>query len=1072
MSDFTHLHVHSHYSLLDGLPKIDELVDYADQQGMDAVALTDHGVLYGAVEFYKKAKERGIKPIIGCELYEAYERMGQKRPNIDNKSYHLLTLVKNQKGYENLVKLVTEAHLKGFYYKPRVDEYLLEDHGEGLIASSACVQGKIPQLLLQGEKEEAKRTAEKYKDIFDEFYLELQHHPDNEDQQEVNEKILDLSEELDMPLLATNDVHYLKEDDDKAQDILMLINTNADKDDPERLTMQRDDYSLRSEETMKKQFEDHPEAIENTQKIKEKCNFEFDLDTTRLPEFEVPNGKSKDEYLRELCMKGIEERYGEKTDEIMDRLERELSVITNMNFSSYFLIVQDFVNWAKEHHIVVGPGRGSAGGSLVSYLLHITDIDPLKYDLLFERFLNPGRAKVSFPDIDLDFTDRRRDEVIEYVANKYGKDKVAQIITFGTMAARGVIRDVGRVLDYSYDYCDKVAKMIPMQMSLDEALEEVKEFKQLYEQDEKAEKLIDLGKKLEGVARHASTHACGVVISDVPLEKIIPVQHSSQSDKDIVTQYEMHSVEDIGLLKMDFLGLKNLTIIEDTLSRIYEVHGENIDIENLPLDDEKTFELFQSANTTGIFQLESGGMKRYLEQLKPTEFEDIIAMVSLYRPGPMENIPKYIARKHGEEEVEYLHPRLKPILKSTYGIIVYQEQVMKIAQELAGFSLEEADILRKAIGKKIRSLLEDQKEKFINGMKENDIEEGVAKEIWDWIEPFAEYSFNKSHATAYAMIAYRTAYLKAHYPVEFMSALLTSKKNDVDEIAGLIEECREMDIEVLPPDINESFRNFSVVAEEDKIRFGLLAIKNVGESVVEDIVEERKSNGTFESMEDFLSRVDSKGLNKTSLECLIKVGAFDRFDERNKLLSNLQELLEFSKEINERNNSDQQNLFQDEFDAKLTLKEANSASQNQKLQWEGELLGLFVSGDPLDEFKDVLEDDAFPIEKIKEDLKSESDDKPRNPFSRKIASGKKLKVGGMINNVNQIRTKNGNPMLFAELRGVTDKIEVVVFPSTFEEEADKFKKNNVVILKGKVDEQDGEPKIICQEVEKVINQDQ
>jgi len=1069
MSDFTHLHVHSHYSLLDGLPKIDELVNYADQQGMDAVALTDHGVLYGAVEFYKAAKEKGIKPIIGCELYEAYERMGQKRPNIDDKRYHLVTLVKNEQGYQNLVKLITEAHLKGFYYKPRVDEYLLEDHGEGLIGMSACIQGKIPQLILEGKEEEAKRTAKKYRDIFDEFYLELQYHPEIEEQQQVNEKLVEFSEELDMPLIATNDVHYLKEDDAEAQDILMLINTNTDKDDEERNTMINDDFSLRSEEKMKEAFEDHPEAIENTQKIKEKCNFEFDLDTTRLPHFEVPNDKTKDEYLRELCMEGIEERYGEKTDEIMERLERELSVITEMNFSSYFLIVQDFVNWAKEHHIVVGPGRGSAGGSLVSYLLKITDIDPLKYDLLFERFLNPGRAKVSFPDIDLDFTDRRRGEVIEYVANKYGKDKVAQIITFGTMAARGVIRDVGRVLGYSYDYCDKVAKMIPMQMSLDEALNEVKEFKQFYEEDEKAEKLIDLGKKLEGVARHASTHACGVVISDEPLDQIIPTQHSSQSDKDVVTQYEMHSVEDIGLLKMDFLGLKNLTIIEDTLSRIYEVHGKNVEIEDLPLDDEKTFELFQNANTTGIFQLESDGMKRYLEQLEPNEFEDIIAMVSLYRPGPMENIPKYIARKHGEQEVEYLHPRLKPILESTYGIIVYQEQVMKIAQELAGFSLEEADILRKAIGKKIRSLLEDQKEKFINGMKENDIEESVAKEIWNWIEPFAEYSFNKSHATAYAMIAYRTAYLKAHYPVEFMSALLTSKKNDVDEVAGLIEECRKMDIEVLPPDINESFRNFSVVAEEDKIRFGLLAIKNVGESVVEDIVEERKSNGTFKSVEDFLTRVDSKGLNKTSLECLIKVGAFDQFDKRNKLLSNLQELLEFSKEINERNNSDQQNLFQEEFDAKLTLQEADDASQNQKLQWERKLLGLFVSGDPLDEFREPLEENTFPLEKIKDDLKDNDDDSPQNPFSRKIAPGKKLKVGGMINNINEIRTKNGNPMIFAKLRGLTDKIEVVVFPDAYKKHSDAFQENNVVILKGEVDERDGEPKIICKEIEKIIN---
>ncbi|KXB08453.1 DNA polymerase III subunit alpha, partial [candidate division MSBL1 archaeon SCGC-AAA382N08] len=501
MSDFTHLHVHSHYSLLDGLPKIDELVNYAAQQGMDAVALTDHGVLYGAVEFYKKAKDKGIKPIIGCELYEAYERMGQKRPNIDDQRYHLLTLVKNEQGYQNLVKLVTEAHLKGFYYKPRVDEYLLQEHGEGLIGMSACVQGKIPQLILEGNLEQAEKTARNYKDIFDEFYLELEHHPNLEEQQKVNKKIKELSKELDLPLIATNDVHYLKEKDSEAQDILMMINTNADRDDPQRLTMKKDDFSFRSEQRMKEDFGDVPQAIENTQKLKEACNFDLDLETTRLPQFEVPDEKTADEYLRELCLEGVEQRYGEKTDPVMKRLNRELSVIEDLNFASYFLIVQDFVNWAKKHHIVVGPGRGSAGGSLVSYLLNITDINPLKYNLIFERFLNPGRAKVSFPDIDLDFTDRRRDEVIEYVADKYGQDKVAQIITFGTMAARGVIRDVGRVLGYSYDYCDKIAKMIPMQMSLDETLEEIQEFKELYQQDEKAEKLINLGKKLEGVAR-------------------------------------------------------------------------------------------------------------------------------------------------------------------------------------------------------------------------------------------------------------------------------------------------------------------------------------------------------------------------------------------------------------------------------------------------------------------------------------------------------------------------------------------------------------------------------------------
>ncbi|MDO8495786.1 MAG: DNA polymerase III subunit alpha, partial [bacterium] len=773
---FTHLHVHSHYSLLDGLPKIDQLLDYVKSLGMDSVALTDHGALYGAVEFYKKAKEKGIKAIIGAELYVAFEGMHQERPNIDDKRYHLILLVKNETGYKNLVKLITKAQLEGFYYKPRIDEELLAQHAEGLIGLTACLQGKIPRLIMSGKIEEAEKIALKYQSIFgkDNFYLELQSHPHIPAQEKVNKALISISKKLNIPLVATTDCHYLKPEDSDAQDILMLINTGADLNDPERLTMKNEDFSMKSPDKMIEAFKEIPEAIENTQKIKDACNFEFKLGETKLPYFPLPEGKDADDYLKELCYSRLEKRFPEKSKEVIDRLGYELSAIKKTGFAPYFLIVQDFVTWAKEKRIVVGPGRGSVGGSLAAYVLGITNVDPLKYNLLFERFINPER--ISPPDIDLDFADRRRGEVIDYVSQKYGQDRVSQIITFGTMAARAVIRDVGRALAYPYSYCDQLAKMIPLGMTLDQTLSNVSEFRKIYVEDQKAQKLIDFAKKLEGVARHASTHACGVVISKEPLDNIIPLQHPSQDDKTIVTQYEMHSIEDLGILKMDFLGLKNLTIIEDTLARIYKVQGKSIDIENIPLDDKATFQLLRKAETVGVFQLESDGMRRYLKELKSTTLDDIIAMVALYRPGPMQFIPDYIAGKHKKKTIEYMHPKLKPILEETYGICVYQEQVMRIARDLAGFTLSEADVLRKAIGKKIKKLLMDQREKFIKGCEKNEIPTNIAQKIWHWFEPFAQYSFNKSHATAYALIAYQTAYLKTNFPVEFMASFLTSEK--------------------------------------------------------------------------------------------------------------------------------------------------------------------------------------------------------------------------------------------------------------------------------------------------------
>jgi DNA polymerase-3 subunit alpha len=1052
---FTHLHVHSHYSLLDGLPKIDEILDYVQKLGMDSVALTDHGAIYGAVEFYKKAIERKIKPIIGTELYLALERMTDKRPNVDDKKYHIVLLVKNETGYKNLVKLLTKAHLEGFYYKPRIDEELLAQYSKGLIALSACLQGKIPKLILAKKIEEAEKLALKYQEIFgkENFYLELQHHPNLPEQKIVNEALVAISKKFKIPLVATNDCHYLKSEDAQAQDILMLINTGADPNDPERLTMKADDFSMRSPEKMIEDFKEIPEAIENTQKIATLCNFQFELGKTKLPRFETPNGKTPDEYLKELCYQGLERRFGKNVEKgVIDRLGYELSVIRQMGFASYFLIVQDFVNWAKVNRIVVGPGRGSVGGSLVAYLLNITNVDPIKYNLLFERFLNPSR--VSLPDIDLDFADRRRDEVIEYVRKKYGPDKVAQIITFGTMAARAVIRDVGRALGYPYPLCDQIAKMIPFGQTLDETLARIPEFRQLYEMDQKAQKLIEFARKLEGVARHASTHACGVVISSEPLDNICPLQHPTQDDEAIVTQYEMHSIEDLGLLKMDFLGLKNLTIIEDTLSRIYAVQNKKIDIENLPLDDKATYKLLQRGETIGVFQLESEGLRRYLKQLKPTEMEDIIAMVALYRPGPIQFIPDFIAGKHKKKKIEYLHPKLKPILEKTYGICVYQEQLMQIAQQLAGFSLSEADVLRKAIGKKIKSLLLEQEEKLIEGMKRNGISENVAKRIWQWVLPFAHYGFNRSHSCAYAQIAYQTAYLKAHYPVEFMSSLLTSEQADVERVGFLIEECKKMGIEVLPPDINESWRNFTAIPGKKQIRFGLLAIKNVGVNFVETLVQERKERGSFQSMEDFLLRINSKDLNKKSLESLIKTGVFDKFSERNLLLSNLENLLEFNRENQRTKFIGQKGLFDKfSFKSKIQLQKTKPASKSEKLAWEKELLGLFVSSHPLEDFKNIFEKKITKISELN---------------SHPNKNNHLVKIGGIISKIKKIITRNGRPMLFMNVEDLSDKIEVIVFPGAIERNPRAFQENKIVFVSGKLDNRDGVPKLICEDIEEIV----
>lgn len=1059
--NFTHLHVHSHYSLLDGLAQIDPLLDKVKALGMKSIAITDHGSMYGAVEFFQKAKKRGLKPIIGCEVYVASDRREQKRPGIDDTRFHLVLLAKNDIGYRNLVKLVTKAHLEGFYYKPRVDEDLLARYGEGLIALSACVQGKIPRLILSKKMDEAAACALRYEEFFGKgnFFLELQYHKHIPEQATVNAGLVEIAKKTGIGLVATNDCHYLDADDAEAQDILMLINTGADINDPGRLTMKNEDFSLKSPQQMIDEFKDYPEAIANTQRIADQCVFEFELKKTKLPKFIPPQGKTNDEYLRELCVAGIEKRYGKDAQkEVTERFEYELASIKQLGFVEYFLIVQDFVNWAKNNRIVVGPGRGSAAGSLVSYLLNITELDPLKYGLIFERFLNPGRMQVSLPDIDMDFADRRRPEVIEYVGQKYGTDHVAQIITFGTMAARAVVRDVGRVLQYPYSYCDQLAKMIPAGMDLKEALEKNDELQSFVSGDGKARRLMDFAKKLEGCARHASTHACGVVISPLPLDEIVPVQHPTADDNSLVSQYEWHAIVDMGFLKMDFLGLKNLTIIEDTLSRIYVVHNKNIDLKTVPMDDRPTYELMARGDTVGVFQLESAGMQRYLKQLKPTQFEDIIAMVALYRPGPMQFIPEFIEGKNGLKIPVYLHQKLEPILGATYGIILYQEQTMKIAQELAGFSMAEADTLRMAIGKKIKDLMAASKSKFIDGCQKNGIAKKVALEIWSWIEPSADYSFNKAHAACYAMVAYQTAYLKAHYPVEFMAALITSEKNDVERVGYLIGECKTMGIEVLPPDVNESFRGFTVIPSAGKIRFGLSAIKNVGENLVEDIVKCRKENGPFDGIFDFMERINSKTINRKSLEALIKSGVFDLMGERNSLLVNIDRLLEIGREIQKNKSTNQIGLFGQGSNGKSTLaktkiqlEKAREATKAEKLIWEKELLGLFVTSHPLEEYRQSMEKKCMEIARVKTSQ-----------------AARLVKIGGVITVVKKIITKSGKPMVFMSVEDLTDKIEIVVFNSVMEKNALVLKENKVVFVYGRVDMRDGEVKIVADNVEEII----
>lgn len=1047
---FTHLHVHSHYSLLDGLGKIPDLVLRAKELGMDSLALTDHGVMYGAIEFYEECQKQGIKPIIGVEAYIAPRRMQDKEPKIDTRYFHLILLAKNETGYKNLLKIVTAAHLEGYYYKPRIDKEFLKAHAEGLIALSACMGGEVPSLIVSS-KNKAIEAIKFYQETFgkDNFYLELQSHPDYPEQNKVNEKLIAIASKLEIPLVATNDIHYVRKEDKDAHEVLLAVQTGRDYDDESRMTLKEFNLAMNSPEEMIESFRKLPEAIANTQEIAKKCNLEIQLGKTILPRFDVPKNETATSYLKKLCMEGVKERYKDVTNQVLQRLEYELDIIVKCHFEDYFLIVSDYVNFAKDEGILVGPGRGSAAGSIVAYVLAITDLDPLYYELLFERFLNPER--ISPPDIDLDFADDRREEVIQYITKKYGKEHVAQIITFGVMKARMAIRDVARALGMTYEDGDRVAKLIPFGMTLNEAVEAISELKTIYENESKAKQLIDMAKRLENVARNAGTHAAGVVISEKPLVEQVPLQHPPHGENNTVTQYSMKYIDEVGLLKVDILGLANLTIIKNALRIIRKIADTEIDLSQIAPDDKKTFDLLSRAETSGVFQLESDGMKRYLKELKPTKFEDILSMVALYRPGPMESIPDFIAGKHNRKKISYLDPKLEPILAPTYGVIVTQDQVLQIARHFAGFSYAEADILRKAVGKKIKKLLDEQKEKFIAGAVKTGATQKIAEAVWDFIEPFARYGFNRAHAACYAMISYRTAYLKAHFPSAFMAAWLSAEQQNIDKIAFAVAEAKRMKIEVLPPDVNESFVEFGVVKTTGNIRFGLAAIKNVGVGVSDAICEERKKNGPYQDFANFLMRLGSKVLNKKVIEALAKSGALDNFCERNRVLMNIETITKFINNLN-RANVSQMDLFgaQDgpKVEIKLDLSDAPVATRKEKLAWEKELLGMYISEHPLRGMEKTLNVSGIPIAQIANKKTEE-----------------RVQIAGLISSVKKILTKNRDPMLFLTLEDLSGKIEIIVFPRVLEKYKDIWRADALLRVSGRVNNKDGVKKIIAADAE-------
>lgn len=1069
---FVHLHTHSYYSLLDGLTSPERLVEQAKALGMSALALTDHGGMYGIVEFYQAAKKADIHPILGCEVYVAPRSRFDREPRVDQRPYHLVLLAENNTGYQNLIHLCTQASLEGFYYKPRVDRELLSQYAEGLIACSACVMGEIPRAITERDRACAAKVIREYVALFgeDHVYLELQHHPDIKEQARVNQELIHLSREMGVPLIATNDIHYIRPDDAVAQDILMCIQTQNTLDQEDRLSMLSGDYSMLSPDQIAELFAEAPEVMENTVRIAERCEVILNLGETIFPHFDTPEDLSPRAYLQALCEEGMVERYGlirdsaagaseegwkvkagatpldlpKSLQEIGQRLEYELSVIEQTGFETYLLIVWDFIQYAKEHRIVVGPGRGSATGSLVAYVLGITDIEPMRYDLLFERFLTPDR--IEDPDIDTDFDDEHRDEVIEYVTQKYGRSNVAQVITFGTMAAKAAVRDVGRVMGMSYEEVDRVAKLIPVRpgVKLAEVLEGNVEFRQMYEQEDKVKQLVDMALKLEGVVRHASVHPCAVIMAKEPLTHYTPLQNAPRGDQVIITQYGADSLKALGLLKMDFLSLRNLTVIRRCVALVQEIHGIEVDIYHPPLDDPETYALFARGDTTAVFQFESPGMKKYLRELRPANFEDIMAMVALYRPGPMQFIDDFIARHHGRQEVRYDHPLMEDILKPTYGITVYQEEVMQVAQEMAGFTGSEADTLRKAISKKNAALMAEMGAKFREGAQHNGVPAKIADKIWtDW-EEFGRYAFNKSHAAAYAFVAYQTAYLKAHYPKEFMAASLTSIMENSDRVAVLIEECRRMGIRILPPDVNESEVYFTVV--EEGIRFGLGAVKNVGAGAIECIIRAREQDGPFMDLFDFCERVDLKMLNKRMIESLILAGSMDSLrGHRAQLMAMVDDAVARAQTIQLDRQRGQTSLFDlmgthpSPIMAHKRFPEVASWPRTKMLTKEKDMLGFYVSGHPLEEYTDDLRAFTSQVDR-----------------STGLRDGMDVTVGGIITSVRSVVDRKGKPMAFVALEDFEGPIEAVVFSDVFEKFRAYLDVDNMVMIRGKLSANGGD----------------
>ena len=1049
---FAHLHVHTEYSLLDGASRIKELVRRTKELGMDAVAMTDHGVMYGAVRFYKEAKAQGVHPIIGCEVYLA-PGMRQERTEVDGtRYYHLILLAENETGYRNLVELISLANTEGYYYKPRIDKELLRKYHEGIIALSACVAGEIPQAILRGNTQRADELVREYVEIFgrDNFFLEIQDHGLPEEKT-VNRALRDMANRHGVGLAATNDVHYVNADDSEFHDILLCVQMGRTINDPDRMRFSGPDYYLKSEQEMAELFADYPGAIENTAKIAERCQVNFTFGELQLPFYPIPeNFEKDDDYLRALCEERIPSRYPDVTNEIRTRLDYELGVIHGMGYASYFLIVWDFILYAREHGVAVGPGRGSAAGSIVAYLLGITNIDPLQYALLFERFLNPER--VSMPDIDIDFDDINRGRVISYVKERYGEDHVAQIATFGTMGAKGAIRDVGRVLEMSFSEVSAITKLVPAELNitLDRALKESADFRRLYDEDESVRRVIDLARRIEGLPRNTSIHAAGVVIAKNPLASQVPVWVSEGT---LVTEFDKDDVEALGLLKMDFLGLRTLSIIADTVTHIRVSHGIELDIDQIPLVDEKTSKMLCNGDTGAVFQMESAGMTNLVKDLQPKGFVDLIPTVALYRPGPLGSgmVTDFIDGLHGKKEVVYMHPLLEPILKETFGVVLYQEQVMQIVQVLAGFSLGQADILRRAMGKKKHDLLMAQKEIFLQGCDKNGIESGLANHIFDLLTHFADYGFNKSHSAAYALLAWQTAYLKAHYPVEFMAGVLTSIMDKTDKIPVYIQLCRQMGIKILPPDINSSAASFGI--EDGAIRFGLAAVRNVGENAIMSMERVRAEGGKFRSLVDFCARVDMRTINKRAIESLIKCGAFDSIGvERNQLLAALDAAIQDAARRQRDLLSGQIGLFGDD-----TMEEVQQirisddvlpSTARERLTWEKEATGFYITGHPLDDYSDTLSS-LLSIGEIRSAVRKD----------RQL-----VRIGGILTSTKRFTTKKGDTMLFAELEDFSGTIEVTVFPRVFYAHVSDLEPDAIIVVEGRVDMTGEEPKLLADEI--------